>query len=254
MKLLFVGDVVGEAGCLFLQKKLPELKRQYQIDVTVVNGENSAVGNGITKYSSKQIFDAGADIITTGNHAFQRKNELHLYENEFIIRPANYSDACPGKGFLIYDMGICQIAVINLSGVLFLENLDNPFSVIDNILKQIETPNIFIDFHAEATSEKRAMGFYLSGRVTAVLGTHTHVQTADACILGNHTGYITDTGMTGVEDSVLGVNKQIAIDRLRLHTPIRYQEAKGSCYLNAVLIDFDRKCGKCTKIIPIIMR
>ncbi|MBD5143556.1 MAG: TIGR00282 family metallophosphoesterase [Oscillospiraceae bacterium] len=254
MKLLFIGDVVGETGCLFLQKKLPELKYLYQVDIAVVNGENSAVGNGITKYSSKQIFRAGADIITTGNHAFQRKNELDLYENEFIIRPANYSNACPGKGFVIYDMGICQIAMINLSGVLFLENLDNPFTVIDNLLEQIQTPNIFIDFHAEATSEKRAMGFYLAGRVTAVLGTHTHVQTADACILEHHTGYITDTGMTGVENSVLGINTQNAIDRLRLHAPIRYREAKGNCYLNAVLIDFDNKCGKCTKITPIIMR
>ncbi|MDE6004693.1 MAG: YmdB family metallophosphoesterase [Oscillospiraceae bacterium] len=254
MKLLFVGDVVWEVGCLFLQKKLPELKKLYQVDITVVNGENSAVGNGITKYSSKQIFNAGADIITTGNHAFQRRNELSLYENNFIIRPANYGDACPGKSFLIYDMGVCQIAVINLSGVLFMENLDNPFVVIDNLLEQIQTPNIFIDFHAEATSEKRAMGFYLAGRVTAVLGTHTHVQTADACILEQHTGYITDTGMTGVEDSVLGIHKQNAIDKLRLHTPIRYQEAKGNCYMNAVLIDFDNKYGKCTKITPIIVR
>lgn len=254
MKLLFIGDVVGEVGCLFLQKKLPELKRFYQVDITVVNGENSAIGNGITKYSAKQIFQAGADIITTGNHAFQRKNELNLYENEYIIRPANYGDACIGKGFIIYDMGVCQVAVINLSGVLFLENLDNPFHTIDNLLEQMQTPNIFIDFHAEATSEKRAMGFYLAGRVTAVLGTHTHVQTADACILENHTGYITDTGMTGVEDSVLGINKQNAIDKLRLHLPIRYKEAKGNCYLNAVLIDFDNKSGKCTKISPIIMR
>lgn len=254
MRLLFVGDVVSEAGCLFLQKKLPALKKQYQIDLVVVNGENSAVGNGITSYSANQIFRSGADVITTGNHAFQRRKELHVFENACIIRPVNYGDACPGRGFLIQDMGSCQIAVINLAGTLFLENLENPFASVDAILNQIHTPNIFVDFHAEATSEKRAMGFHLAGRVTAVLGTHTHVQTADACILKSHTGYITDTGMTGVENSVLGVDIKTATDKLRFHTPVSYQDAKGACYLNAVLIDFEKTCGKCTKITPLIVR
>jgi len=254
MKLLFVGDVVGEVGCQFLRQKLPELKRQYQADIAIVNGENSANGNGITLHSAKLIFQSGADIITTGNHAFQRKTDLKVFDNPCVIRPANYGDACPGKGLTLYDMGSCQIAVINLSGVLFLENLDNPFTVIDDLLKTVETPNIFVDFHAEATSEKRCMGFHLAGRVTAVLGTHTHVQTADACILDQHTGYITDAGMTGVEDSVLGVDKKIAIERMRLHVPKRYREAEGDCYLNGVLVDFDKKCGKCTKITPLIVR
>lgn len=254
MKLLFVGDVVSETGCHFLQSRLPALKRELGADVTVVNGENSAQGNGITSYSAKQLFQAGADVITTGNHAFQRRNELRIYEKECILRPANYSDACPGHGMTILDMGSCRIAVINLQGVLFLENLQNPFDKIDEILETLDTPNIFVDFHAEATSEKRAMGFYLAGRITAMFGTHTHVQTADACILSEHTGYITDAGMTGVEESVLGVDKQTAIDRMHLHVPIRFEEAKGACYLNGVLVDFDKKCGKCTKITPLIMR
>lgn len=254
MRLLFIGDVVGEIGCQFLMKKLPALKKEYQTDLVIVNGENSADGNGITKYSSDQLFRAGADVITTGNHAFQRKNELRLYENDCIIRPANYGDSCPGKGFTLCDLGSCQIAVVNLSGVLFLENLDNPFRVADDILFQLETPNIFVDFHAEATSEKRAMGFYLAGRVTAVVGTHTHVQTADACILENHTGYLTDAGMTGVEDSILGTDKKIALERLHYHLPVYYREAKGDCYLNGVLVDFEKKCGKCTKITPLIVR
>ncbi len=254
MKLLFIGDVVGEVGCRYLSRKLPQLRRELGADVTIVNGENSANGNGITAFSAEQLFHCGADMITTGNHAFQRKESLHIYENDCILRPANYSDACPGKGLGILDLGICRIAVINLSGVLYMENLDNPFTVIDELLKDIDTPNIFVDFHAEATSEKKAMGHYLAGRVTTVFGTHTHVQTADACILQGHTGYITDAGMTGVEDSVLGVKKEIALDRLRLHVPIRFEEAQGDCFLNGVLVDFDTKSGKTTKISPIFVR
>ena len=254
MKLLFIGDVVGNIGCQFLKKRLPELKREYNADIVIVNGENSADGNGITKYSADQIFQAGADIITTGNHAFQRRSDWHIYENDCIIRPANYGEACPGKGVTVCDMGSCQIAVINLAGVLFLESLENPFNAADAILKTLETPNVFVDFHAEATSEKRAMGFYLAGKVTAVMGTHTHVQTADACILEKHTGYITDAGMTGVEDSILGTDKKIALERMRLHVPVRYREASGACYLNGVLIEFEKKCGKCTKITPLIVR
>ncbi len=254
MKLLFIGDVVGDVGCQFLKRKLPALRRELGADVTVVNGENSANGNGITAYSAEQLFQAGADLITTGNHAFQRKEALHIYEKDCILRPANYPDACPGRGLGILDMGACRIAVINLSGVLFLESLDNPFTVIDSLLDGLDTKNIFVDFHAEATSEKKAMGHYLTGRVTAVFGTHTHVQTADAAVLGGHTGYITDAGMTGVEDSVLGVKKEIAVDRLRLHVPVRFEEAKGDCFLNGALTEFNEKTGKCTKITPIIVR
>ncbi|MBR7083914.1 MAG: TIGR00282 family metallophosphoesterase [Oscillospiraceae bacterium] len=241
MKLLFIGDVVGNVGCQFLRKRLPELKRQYQADIVIVNGENSADGNGITAYSAEQIFQAGADVITTGNHAFQRKTDFKIYENDCIIRPANYGEACPGKGITVLDMGSCQVAVVNLMGVLFMENLENPFTTADNILKELNTPNIFVDFHAEATSEKRAMGFHLAGRVTGVIGTHTHVQTADACILEAHTGYLTDAGMTGAEDSILGTDKKIALDRMHFHIPRRYQEARGTCYLNGVLLEFEKK-------------
>lgn len=254
MKLLMIGDVVGDAGCWFLAKKLPGIKREHGVDITVVNGENSADGNGITAASARALFSAGADVITTGNHAFQRKNEFSLFEDENILRPANHSDACPGHGYTIYDMGSTRAAVINLQGVLFLEPLCNPFETMDRILEEIDTPNIFVDFHAEATSEKRALGHYLTGRVTAVIGTHTHVPTADACILGEHTGYLTDVGMTGVEDSVLGVKKEIAIDKLRLHVPIRFEEAQGACWLCGVLLEYEKKCGKCTKITPLIVR
>lgn len=254
MKLLFIGDVVGEVGCRFLSRKLPQLRRELDADITIVNGENSANGNGITAYSAEQLFSCGADLITTGNHAFQRRDNLHIFDNDCILRPANYSDACPGKGVGLLDLGACRIAIINLSGVLFMENLANPFDTADALLREIDTPNIFVDFHAEATSEKKAMGHYLAGRVTGIFGTHTHVQTADACILGEHTAYITDAGMTGVEDSVLGVKKEIAIDRLHLHVPTRFEEAQGDCMLNGVLVEFDAKIGKTTKILPIFVR
>ena len=254
MKLLFIGDVVGEVGCRFLSRKLPQLRRELGADITIVNGENSANGNGITAYSAAQLFSCGADLITTGNHAFQRRDNLHIFDNDCILRPANYSDACSGKGVGLLDLGACRIAIINLSGVLFMENLANPFDTADALLREIDTPNIFVDFHAEATSEKKAMGHYLAGRVTGMFGTHTHVQTADACILQGHTAYITDAGMTGVEDSVLGVKKEIAIDRLHLHVPTRFEEAQGDCMLNGVLVEFDAKIGKTTKILPIFVR
>ena len=155
---------------------------------------------------------------------------------------------------MVYDMGAAQLAVVNLQGVLFMEALENPFDAMDRVLSEIQTPNILVDFHAEATSEKQALGHYLAGRVSAVIGTHTHVPTADARILGGHTGYLTDVGMTGAEDSVLGVKKDIAIDRMRLHVPIRFEEAAGACWLCGVVLELDQKCGKCTKITPVIVR
>ena len=254
MKLLFIGDVVGDVGCQFLQDRLRAVKREHGIDITVVNGENAADGNGLTAYAARRIFEAGADIITTGNHAFQRRTDLHIYEDENILRPANYGAACPGRGVTVYDMGSTQVAVVNLQGVLYLDTLENPFDCADAILATLDTPNIFLDFHAEATSEKRALGHYLAGRVTAVMGTHTHVPTADACILAGHTGYITDVGMTGVEDSVLGVDKQTAIDRMHLHVPVRFTEAKGACWMCGVIVEFEKKCGICTNITPLILR
>ena len=253
MKLLFIGDVVGEHTCRYLQKRLPAIRRELGADITVINGENSANGNGITRQSARMLSDAGADVITTGNHAFQQRRDLSLFESETILRPANYPDACPGHGVTVLDMGACRAAVVNLQGVLFMESLRDPFDEMDAILQTLDTPVIFVDFHAEATSEKRAMGYYLAGRVTAVIGTHTHVQTADACILAGHTGYLTDAGMTGTADSILGVDKQTAIDRLHLHLPIPYQEAEGECVINGVVVEYDKTSGKCTKISALIM-
>ncbi|MCR4889596.1 MAG: TIGR00282 family metallophosphoesterase [Ruminococcus sp.] len=253
--LLFIGDVVGKAGCSFLRSKLSIIKRQYAVDVTIVNGENSAQGNGITQTSAESIINSGADIITTGNHAFRRREAYDIFEMDHILRPANYPEGgAPGKGICTFDMGAYSICVINLMGTAFMEDLDNPFTKIDELLPLTETPNIFVDFHAEATSEKKAMGHYLTGKVTGVFGTHTHVQTADEAILGGHTAYITDAGMTGPENSCLGVENEQAINRFRYHMPVRFKEAEGDCFLCGVCVQFDEKCGKTHKIERLIIR
>ena len=252
---MFIGDVVGGAGCQFLASRIKELRKRYEADILVVNGENSATGNGITASSAKMLTQLGADVITSGNHAFKRHESQHIYDElPYLIRPANFPEGVIGKGYCVLDMGRARIAVVNLLGVTYLEPLDNPFTVIDRILGELDTPNIFLDFHAEATSEKKAMGFYLDGRVTAVIGTHTHVQTADEKILGGGTAYITDAGMTGPEESVLGVEKELAISKLRFRFPTRFVEAQTPCFINGVVIDFDEKTGRARKIVRVVER
>ena len=242
---------MGAAGSRFLQERLPNIKRTHKIDMTVVNGENSAQGNGITKHSMEQIFSAGADVITTGNHCFKRREALAIYDNPVVLRPANYPEGCVGHGICTIDFGPCQVAVLNLSGTAYLDPLDNPFTVVEELLEEIETPNILVDFHAEATAEKKAMGYFLAGRVTAVVGTHTHVQTADEQVLPGGTGYITDLGMTGPQHSVLGVSPQAAIEKMRTGLPVRFTNPDGPCVLEGCLFDIDEKTGKtrsCTRI------
>ena len=254
-KLLFIGDVVGKAGCDFLTAKLGGIKRQHGIDITIVNGENSAQGNGITRASADMLVRAGADIITTGNHAFRRKESLDIFEEEHIVRPANYPEGgCVGSGVRILDAGPYSVAVINLMGTVYMEPLDNPFTKIEQLLEGMDTPNIFVDFHAEATSEKKAMGHFLTGKVTGVFGTHTHVQTADECILGGHTAYITDVGMVGVELSCLGVEIGPTVDMFRYRMPVRFNAAEGDCFLCGTIVEFDEKRGKSHKIERLIIR
>lgn len=255
MNLLFVGDIVGDSGCEFLRKNIYEIKTEYDIDITIMNGENSAQGNGITPSSYQSLINMGADVVTTGNHCFRRKEMMNLYDTEEnLLRPANFPDGVVGKGYTLIDMGFTSVAVVNLMGTAYMEPLDNPFNCIDTLLNDIDTPNIIVDFHAEATAEKKAMGQYLAGKVTAVLGTHTHVQTADETILGGHTAYITDVGMTGPELSVLGVKSEIAIEKLRFHAPVTFVESENPCFINAVVVSFDEKTGKSTKIQRIIKR
>ena len=254
-KLLFIGDVVGKAGCDFLTAKLGLVKRKYGIDITVVNAENSAQGNGVTKYSADMVIRAGADVITTGNHAFRRKEALEIYNEDYILRPANYPEGkAVGKGVCTVDMGAYSVAVVNLMGTVYLEPLDNPFAKIDSILSKLDTPNIFVDFHAEATSEKKAMGHYLSGRVSGVFGTHTHVQTSDEAILNGGTAYITDAGMTGPEYSCLGVEIEPIIEKMRFQVPVRFKEAESKSFMCGVVVEFDEKSGKSHKIQRLIIR
>lgn len=248
MNILFIGDVVGQTCSDYLAKKLPSLKRQYNIDLTIVNGENSADGNGITPFSANILLGGGADVITTGNHCFKRREMNELYEeSDVIIRPANLGDVY-GKGYCIVDMGRTRIAVVNLIGMAYMDNCDNPYHCVDKLLEEIDTKNIIVDFHAEATSEKKAMGYYLSGRVSAVIGTHTHVQTADEQILEDHTGYITDAGFTGVKESILGVDKEAIIARLTSYYPQRHTYPEGDIMINGVVLDIDEKTGKCRSI------
>lgn len=253
--LLFIGDVVGKQGCEFLSEKLGAIKKAHGIDFTIVNGENSAPGNGITNASAEMLVKAGADVITTGNHAFRHKEAYELFEYDYVVRPANYPEGgCVGSGIRIMDMGAYSVAVINLMGTVYMDPLDNPFSKIDELLEGIDTPNIFVDFHAEATSEKKAMGFYLAGKVSGVFGTHTHVQTADECILNDHTAYITDVGMVGPEQSCLGVESSSAVNRLRFRMPVKFRVADGDCFLCGTIVNFDEKSGKSHKIERIIIR
>lgn len=255
MKLLFVGDVVGESGCELLGKQIYKIRQEHDIDITVVNGENSAKGNGITPNSAQSLFSMGVDVITTGNHCFRRSEIMELYRtNSCLLRPANFPEGVDGRGVAVIDMCPYKIAVVNLIGTMYLDAVDNPFNVVDKLLEDIDTPNIFVDFHAEATSEKKAMGFYLQKRVTAVLGTHTHVQTADEIILADHTAYITDVGMTGPELSVLGVDKDIIITKFKKHIPVKFAESKEKCFINAVVVEFDEKTGKALDIQRLIIR
>lgn len=247
MRVLCIGDVVAGVGCRFLREKLPLLKRSMNIDVVICNGENSADGNGVHPTSADYLFKSGVDVITLGNHAFRRK-EIYQYldDNEFIIRPVNYPPSTtPGRGVCVLDFGRFRIAVINAMGNMYNPSaLDCPFRTIDSVLKDLDVNIIIVDFHAEATSEKRSLGFYLDGKVSAVFGTHTHVRTADCQILPKGTGYITDVGMTGPKHSVLGVNPEITIESFRNKLPVRFEPLQGDCTMDCVLFDIDEKTGK----------
>ena len=249
MVILAIGDVVGSGGCAFLRQHLPALKKRYGVDITIVNGENSADGNGITPGSAQHIFTSGADVITTGNHVYRRR-ELHdlLEENPFLLRPANYPARDPGHGWCLVDTGRTQVCVVNLIGTVFQDSYASPFYTADALLKDIEKQVgravVVVDFHAETTSEKRALAFYLDGRVSALFGTHTHVQTADEQVLPKGTGYLTDAGMTGPVRSVLGVEPSLVIERYLTKMPVRFANAEGPCELCGVIFDIDVCTGK----------
>lgn len=247
MNILAIGDVVGSCGCEFLRERLPGLKKLKSIDVVIANGENASDGNGITPVSANFLFDSGVDIITLGNHSF-RRHEIYEYldETQGIIRPANFPKGAPGSGLYIHDMGRISIAVINLMGQVYIDSVDCPFMKLDKILSDKSLPKIcIVDFHGEATGEKRAFGYYADGRVTAIYGTHTHVQTADECVLPGGTGYISDAGMTGPIESVLGVKPELVIKKCISKMPVRFDWQQGDCKMDCVLFEADEKTGLC---------
>ena len=249
LKVLCVGDVVGEPGLERIRKSLRKLKRDTGADFVIVNGENAS-NVGMTPYQGDTIFDAGADVITMGNHTFSRREIApYMEENRYVLRPANLPPQQPGRGWEIYETKCGDVAVIDLIGRVGMDYLpDNPFLLMDKILKKIDTRISLVEIHAEATSEKLAMGYMLDGKVSAVWGTHTHVPTADAMILPNGTGYVTDLGMTGPSISVLGIEPRLSIDKFRGELYQRYQAASGPTKLNAVLFTIDGSSGKCTKV------
>lgn len=251
MKILAIGDVVGKRGTEFLRLKLSEIKIQKKIDFIIANGENSAEGNGITPLSANHLLRSGVDVITNGNHTFRRKEIVpFLNENRMVIRPYNFpTKTTPGAGIYKTKVRGVNVAVINLLGVVYLEPLYSPFEAVDKALEFCDDCKIkIVDFHAEATAEKRAMGYYVDGQVSAIFGTHTHVQTSDEQILPFGTGYITDVGMTGVIHSVLGVKKEISIKRMKEKIPIRFQNAEGDCKMECVIFNIDESTGKTVEL------
>ena len=248
-RVLTIGDIVGEPGIRFLRKNLKNFKKEEKISFCVVNGENAAM-TGMTPDQAEEIFDAGADVITLGNHTFNRR-ELHNYLDDVsrVLRPANLAPQLPGRGVGIYDTDFGQVAVINLIGRFQMNNhADNPFTRIDEILSKIQGMPVLVDFHAEATSEKLAMGFYLDGRVSACWGTHTHVPTADLRILPKGTGYITDLGMTGPMNSALGVDPNQSIALFKGELTNRFAPAKGPNWLCGAIFDIDTETNRCTAV------
>jgi metallophosphoesterase (TIGR00282 family) len=242
MNILFIGDVVGRPGRNYLKKNFNKLIEDNAIDFTIVNGENSAGGVGMTKSIYDELLNLGVDMITLGNHSWSKKEIFDFIEDsDSLVRPANYPKGTPGKGYRIANKAGRRIAVINLCGRVYMDCIECPFRTIDEILEELkgEADIIIVDFHGEATSEKLAMGWYLDGRVHAVLGTHTHVQTSDERVLPGGTAYITDIGMTRPKDSILGVDKEIVIKKFITGMPVRFELAGGDVILGAVMIKFD---------------
>ncbi|MCR1286203.1 TIGR00282 family metallophosphoesterase [Shouchella clausii] len=251
MRILFIGDVVGSPGRDMVETHLKRLKQHYKPTVTVINGENAAHGKGITEKIYKGFLDLGAQMVTLGNHAWDKREIFDFIEDaKWLVRPANLPPNTPGVGFRVMKVNQLNVAVINLLGRTFMNPADCPFRTVDRILEEIgaEADCIFVDFHAETTSEKQAMGWHLDGRVSAVIGTHTHVQTADERILPKGTAYLSDVGMTGPLDGILGMEKEAVLYRFLTNLPARFEVAEGRKQLNGVVIDIDDRTGKAAKI------
>lgn len=244
MNILCIGDIVGKPGRNFINERLPKLINEYKIDFVIANGENCAHGVGITRNTYDELLYAGVDVITLGNHTWAKKEVIEFIQDKLnLVRPANFPPNNPGRGYTIIQKNGVRIGVINLVGRVYMESYDCPFRKVDEILAKIkdETDIVIVDFHAEATSEKLAMGWYLDGRVTAVFGTHTHVQTSDERLLPQGTGYITDVGMTGPYDSILGVDKDIIIKKFVTLMPGKFEVAEGKAVFGGLILELEDK-------------
>ena len=247
VKLLFIGDIIGKPGREALSRELHRIIDRHMVDLVIANGENAAGGFGLTAETAQDLFKCGVQVLTSGNHIWDKKDALeYIKREERIVRPANYPEGTPGRGAtVVRTPGGVKVGILNLEGRVFMNNLDCPFRCADREIAKLkeETPIVFVDFHAEATSEKVSLGWYLDGRVAAVIGTHTHVQTADERILTAGTAYLTDAGMTGSFDSVIGVRKEDAIEKFITQRPAKFEVAKKDIRINAVVIEVDEKSG-----------
>jgi metallophosphoesterase (TIGR00282 family) len=247
MKILFIGDIVGEAGRKALRKGVPNLIEKLKIDFVAANAENAAGGFGITRDVGREIFSLGVDVLTSGNHIWDKKEAVSYIDDEpRLLRPANFPDTVPGKGSIVTETRSGEtIAVLNISGRVFMNQTDNPFSVSKREIARLRKQSkiIIVDFHAEATSEKSAFGWFLDGDVSAVIGTHTHVQTADETVLPKGTAFITDVGMTGPVNSIIGIKKEQIIRKFLTYMPARFETAKGPSVLSAVVIEINTRTG-----------
>lgn len=252
MKVLMIGDIFGKPGRRTVKQLLPQLRQLHQVDFIIANGENAAGGTGITSDTADELLSSGIDVLTMGNHVWDKKEVFDFIDMDSrILRPANYPPGTPGLGFNVFRAhNNLEVGVVNLSGRVFLGNLDCPFRTVEKILIYLKkkTPIIFVDFHAEVTSEKMAMGWYLDGKVTAICGTHTHIQTADARVLPGGTAYVTDLGMTGPRNSVLGVDAGLVIQKFLTQMPVKFEVAGGPTQFNGVVIELNPNTGKASSI------
>lgn len=257
MKILFIGDIVGRPGRQMVTRHLASLVDRHMIDLVIANAENAAAGFGVTPDVVAELLDGGVDVLTSGNHIWDKRESLPILEQEQrLLRPANYPPGLPGKGWGIYSTSAgVLVAVVNLEGRVFMNNLDCPFRAADAILDDVrsKTPIVLVDFHAETTSEKGALGNYLDGRVSAVLGTHTHVQTADERLMPGGTAFISDVGMTGSRDSVIGIRKELSVERFLTQVPVRFEVARKEPMLCGVVVAIDESTGRAEGIERVLI-
>jgi 2',3'-cyclic-nucleotide 2'-phosphodiesterase len=257
MHILFIGDIFGRPGRTIVKERLPGLVKDHSIDLIIANGENTAAGFGITPTLAEELFELGIDVITTGNHIWDKREIIGYFESadgnphspaRRLLRPANYPPGMPGWGIYQGKKNDVPYAVLNLQGRVFMAANDDPFRMADQLLKEAKAKVVLVDMHAEATSEKMSMGWYLDGRVTIVVGTHTHIPTADERVLPGGTAYITDVGMTGPYDGVIGVKKELILERFLTNMPSRFEPASGDVRLSAIVVDCDEATGKARDI------